>query len=113
MYDITRYVSAMNVPPLILSPAKRISEATLTFTRRFWQERPFPDSSMAEGDGFVEGRWKDTVEIPPYGIIVSFIHKGNSSSRRTPADQEPNGSHYGFSDKYFEYIHEIGGLEEE
>ncbi len=113
MYDITRYVSAMNVPPLILSPAKRISEATLTFTRRFWQERPFADSNMAEGDGFVEGRWKDTVEIPPYGIIVSFIHKGNSSSRRTPADQEPNGSHYGFSDKYFEYIHEIGGLEEE
>jgi hypothetical protein len=111
MYDITRYISAMNVPPLILEPAQRISEATLTFTRRFWEEKGFPAVGMAEGEGFIRGREGAAVEIPPYGIIVSFIHKGNTSSRRTPADQEPNGSHYGFSDKYFEYIHTVGGLE--
>lgn len=112
MYDITRYISAMNVPPLILSPSQRISEATLTFTRRFWEENGFPTVGMAEGEGFIQGRESATVEIPPYGIIVSFIHKGNTSSRRTPADQEANGSHYGFSDKYFEYIHTIGGVGE-
>ena len=112
MYDITRYISAMNVPPLSLGASQRISEATLTFTRKFWAERGFPDVSMAEGEGFLIGRESGSAEIPPYGVIVSFIHKNNSSSRRTPPAQEPNGSHYGFSDQYFEYLQEIGGVNE-
>jgi hypothetical protein len=107
MYDIRNYVSAVNVPPLNLSPAERVSEATLAFTRAFWTARPFPTISMAEGEGFLQGRDKETVEIPPYGVIVSFIHAGNSSSRRVPEKQEPNGCHYGFSDEYFSHIHSI------
>lgn len=108
MYDTTRYISAMNVPPLTLSPAERVSEATMAFTRRLWEARPFPDVAMAEGEGFFAGRDAAFVEIPPYGVIVSFIHQGNTSSRRVPEDQEPNGCHYGFSDEYFRYIHEAG-----
>jgi len=107
MYDLRRYVSAINVPPLILGPAERVSEATLAFTRRFWEERPFPDVSVAEGCGFVEGREAATVEIPPAGVIVSFLHRGNSTSRRVPADQEPNGCHWGFSDDYFRLVHTV------
>jgi len=105
MYDVTRYISAMNVPPLTLAPAERVSEASLAFTRAFWTARPFPEVSMAEGEGFLAGREHDTVEIPPYGVIVSFIHGSNASGRRVPADQEPNGCHYGFKDEYFRYIH--------
>jgi hypothetical protein len=108
MYDLRRYISAINVPPLTCSPAERVSEATLCFTREFWTARPFPEVSMAEGEGFITGRESETAEISPLGVIVSFIHKGNSSSRRVPADQEPNGCHYGFSDEYFKYLHEIG-----
>ncbi len=107
MYDTTRYISAMNVPPLSLGVAQRVSEATLAFTRKFWTARPFPDVSIAEGEGFLVGREKQTVEIPPYGIIVSFIHRGNTSSRRIPADQPANGCHYGFSDEFFRLVHEI------
>jgi len=109
MYDLTRYISAINVPELEIGPAERVSEATLVFTREAWLSKPFPEVSMAEGLGFVEGREELTVEIPPKDVIVSFIHKGNTSSRRVPKDQEPNGCHYGFADEFFAYVHQIGG----
>ena len=109
MYDLTRYISAMNVPELSHGPADRVSEATLVFTRDAWIARPFPDVSMGEGIQFILGREDCTVEMPPQDIIVSFIHSANTSSRRIPSDQEPNGCHYGFSDEFFKYVHHIGG----
>ena len=109
MYDLTRYISAVNVPELNITPAERVSEASLAFTREAWTSRPFPDVNMAEGQGFLEGREGISVEIPPNDVIVSFIHTSNSSSRRIPADQEPNGCHYGFPDEYFKYLHMVGG----
>lgn len=108
MYDVTRYISAMNVPELTLPPKERVSEATLAFTREAWEAQPFLDVSMAEGAGFLEGRENESVEIPCGGVIVSFIHSQNTSSRRIPAEQPPNGCHYGFSDEFFKYIHTIG-----
>jgi len=108
MYDLTRYISAMNVPELELGPAERVSEASLVFTREAWVARPFPDVNMAEGIGFLEGREAISVEMPSKGVIVSFIHTKNSSSRRIPKDQEPNGCHYGFADEFFRYLHTIG-----
>jgi hypothetical protein len=108
MYDVTRYISAVNVPTLENGPAERVSEASLVFTRAAWSARPFPEVSMAEGLGFLEGREAESVEIPPNDVIVSFIHKGNTSSRRMPAAQEPNGCHFGFADEFFTYIHKIG-----
>lgn len=105
MYDCKNYISAINVPPLILSPAERISEATLAFTRKFWEEGKFPQNvSIAEGEGFISGREHQTVEIPPEGIIVSFLHGKNATSRRIPETSEQNGCHYGFDDDYFTYI---------
>jgi cellulose synthase/poly-beta-1,6-N-acetylglucosamine synthase-like glycosyltransferase len=107
MYDITKYISAINVPPLNLSPSKRVSEASMCFTREFWLGRKFPDVSVAEGEGFIAGRELDTVEIPPEGVIVSFLHGKNSTSRRVPEQKEANGCHYGFSDEYFTMISQI------
>ncbi len=109
MYDLTRYISAMNVPELEIGPAERVSEATLIFTREAWLARPFPDVNMAEGIDFVEGREEISVEMPSKGVIVSFIHTKNSSSRRIPKEEEPNGCHYGFSDEFFKYLHQTGG----
>jgi hypothetical protein len=106
MYDIPRYISAINTPPMKDSPAVRVSEASLAFTRAGF--RPFPDVSMAEGEAFMVGRWAESIEVPPAGVIVSFIHKGNTSSRRIPKEQEPNGSHYGFSDDYFRWLFSVG-----
>jgi len=109
MYDIRRYISAINVPPLLLPPYERVSEASLCFTRKFWEARKFPGPvNIAEAEAFLTDRVSDTAEIPPNGIIVSFIHSGNSTSRRVPTETEPNGSHYGFEDSYFSYLCGVG-----
>jgi hypothetical protein len=105
MYHCGKYISAMNVPPLILSPAERVSEASLAFTRAFFEAGRFPDSvSVAEGEGFLTGRSEQTREIPPDGVLVSFLHGNNATSRRVPELVEPNGCHYGFTDEYFSYL---------
>lgn len=109
MYHCGKYISAINVPPLDLAPEERVSEATLCFTRAFWEARKFPGPvSVAEGEAFLEGRAAETAEIPPEGVIVSFLHGSNATSRRVPADTEPNGCHYGFDDEYFSYLSRIG-----
>ena len=108
MYDSKRYISAMNVPPLNLSVAERVSEASLAFKRSFFDAGRFPASvNVAEGEGFIVGREALTAEISPRGVIVSFLHGGNATSRRVPEATEPNGCHYGFSDEFFTYISEI------
>jgi hypothetical protein len=105
MYDCKRYISAINVPPLDLSPIERVSEASLCFTREFFTECEFPGPvTIAEGEGFLVDRLHSAAEIPPEGIIVSFIHGVNVTSRRVPSQSEPNGCHYGFSDEFFTYI---------
>jgi hypothetical protein len=105
MNDCKNYISAINVPPLNLSPAERVSEASLAFTREFWTARRFPAGiSVAEGEGFLSGRIAETAEVPPEGVIVSFLHGLNFTSRRVPDSSEPNGCHYGFEDEYFEYL---------
>lgn len=108
MYHCGKYISAINVPPLYLAPAERVSEATLCFTRNFWEKQKFPGPvSVAEGEGFLAGREHEAAEIGPEGIIVSFLHGGNSTSRRIPKDSEPNGCHYGFSDEFFTYLSDL------
>lgn len=105
MYDCKNYISAINVPPLDLAPWERVSEASLAFTRRFWETRGFPDGiSVAEGEDFLRGRIQETAEIPPEGVIVSFLHGQNFTSRRVPDSDTPNGCHYGFEDEYFSYL---------
>jgi hypothetical protein len=109
MYDTCKYISAMNVPPLDLGPADRVSEATLCFKRIFWEQSRFPkDTNVGEGEGFIKGREHETVELSPKNVIVSFIHNKNLTSRRVPETKEPNGCHYGFSDEYFTMISQLG-----
>jgi glycosyltransferase involved in cell wall biosynthesis len=106
-YDICNYSSFMNAPPISLEMSQRLSEATLTFTKSFWQERPFPDVNMSEGDAFIRGREQRCREISPQNVIVSLVHSNNSSSRKVDI-KEPNGCHYGFNEKLYLMVSEIG-----
>jgi len=106
-YEIHETKSFMNVPPITLDMSKRVSEATLCFTRAFWQERGFPDHQIAEGDAFIHGREQMCREFSPQDVIVSLCHRKTTSSRKPPAGMETNGSHYGFSDELFTLISEI------
>ena len=107
-YDICNYCSFMNAPPLKLSMAERVSEASLIFTRKFWEERKFQDVQIAEGDSFIRGREHMCRELSPQEVIVSLVHPMNTSSRKIPDFKEPNGCHFGFNEKLFAMVSEIG-----
>jgi hypothetical protein len=107
-YEIHKHVSFMNVPPATLPMSQRVSEATLCFTRDFWKAQPFPDVQVAEGDAFIRGREKMCRELSPQDVIVSLVHRKNTSSRKPPVS-ETNGCHYGFSDELFTLVSEIAG----
>ena len=113
-YDLVKGVSAVNTPPWELSPAQRISEATLTFYKSFWEERKFPQVNISEGEEFLKGREKNLLDIPPQQILVAFSHQGNSSGRRIPgADDVKPGCFWGFPKEYLIWIHKLAGIEVE
>jgi hypothetical protein len=107
-YDISKYSSFMNVPPFNLQMSERVSEATLIFTKKFWEERKFSEVQIAEGDSFIRGREHMCRELSPQEVIVSLVHPLNTSSRKIPDIKEPNGCHYGFNEKLFAMVSEIG-----
>jgi glycosyltransferase involved in cell wall biosynthesis len=107
-YDIANYSSFMNAPPITLNMSERVSEATLIFTRKFWEERPFGDIQIAEGNAFIRGREHMCRELSPQEVIVSLVHPRNISSRKLPDFKEPNGCHFGFNEKLFAMVSEIG-----
>jgi hypothetical protein len=107
-YNIHETKSFMNVPPIKLPMCERVSEATLCFTKDFWKDCGFPDQQIAEGGAFIRGREQMCREFSPQDVIVSLIHKRNTSSRKAPPMSEPNGCHYGFSDELFTLVSEIG-----
>ena len=106
-YDIHETKSFMNVPPITLPMAERVSEATLGFTRAFWEERSFAEVQIAEGNAFVRGREQRCREMSPQDVLVSLTHKKTTSDRKAPAG-EPNGCHYGFAEELFTLVSEIG-----
>jgi glycosyltransferase involved in cell wall biosynthesis len=107
-YDIANYSSFMNAPPLQLGMPERVSEATLIFTRTFWENGKFENKQIAEGDAFVRGREHMCRELSPQEVIVSLVHPLNTSSRKLPEIKEPNGCHFGFNEKLFAMVSEIG-----
>jgi hypothetical protein len=107
-YDISKYSSFMNAPPITLPMSQRVSEATLIFTKKFWEQKKFENTQIAEGDAFIHGREHMCRELSPQEIIVSLVHSKNTSSRKTPEFKEPNGCHFGFNEKLFAMVSEIG-----
>lgn len=103
-YDIDKKVSFMNVPPITLEMSERVSEATLCFSKQFWEERGFCDE-IAEGDKFIRGREQMCREISPQEVIVSLVHYKNISGRKSVG--ESNGCHFGFCDELFLLVDEI------
>lgn len=111
LYDLKRGVSAVNVPPLDLPFSQRISEATLAFHRSVWEERAFPEVSIAEGESWIKDRELEVLEIPPQQIIVAFTHGGNQSSRRLPPSNQNPACFWGFPKEYLVFIHGLVGVD--
>ncbi len=104
MYDLRTGKSAVNLPPLELPLGQRVSEATLTFRKSFWQARPFPSVNIAEGDDWLAGREAEVLEIPPQQIIVALSHGANVSSRTIPADARV-GCFWGWDEHMIRFLH--------
>lgn len=111
-YDLVKGISAVNVPPMDIPLSQRISEATLTFHRSFWEEKGFPtDIMVGEGEGFLQGRDSACMEIPPQQIIVAFSHGKNASSRRVPSDADVTpGCFWGFPKEFLIFVHGLAGI---
>jgi hypothetical protein len=108
-YDITKYSSFMNIPPITLPMHERVSEATMIFTKKFWEECSFDDMvHIGEGSAFIRGREQMCRENSPQEIIVSLVHPKNTSSRRMPEIKEANGCHWGFNEKLYALVSQIG-----
>jgi len=89
--------------------SERVSEASMIFTKKFWEERHFDDSvHIAEGNAFIRGREQMCRELSPQEVIVSLVHPKNTSSRKLPDIKEPNGCHWGFNEKLFDVVTQIG-----
>jgi hypothetical protein len=108
-YDITKFSSFMNVPPITLEMSERVSEATLVFTRAFWEENQFDDMvHIGEGNAFIRGREQMCRELSPQDVIVSLVHPKNTSSRKLPEMKDSNGCHWGFNENLFAMVTQIG-----
>ena len=111
-YDLQHGISAVNTPPWSLGLSKRVSEATLTFYKSFWETKNFPKVNMAEGDEFLEGRESSVVELPPQQIIVAMTHGANSTSRRFPTGGSPS-CFWGFPKEFLVFLHGLVGVQVE
>jgi hypothetical protein len=111
LYDLKTGISAVNVPPYDIPFSQRISEATLTFYKSAWEERKFPQVSIAEGESWIEGREDQVIEIPPQQIIVAFSHGANQSSRRIPPTNQQPSCFWGFPKEFLIFIHGLAGVE--
>ena len=111
-YDLRTGISAVNQPPVDLPLGQRISEATLTFYRTWWEAKKFPAGVVVgEGEEFIGGRESEVLELPPQQILVAFSHGRNVSSRRVPADAGVKpGCFWGFPKEYLEFIHGLAGV---
>lgn len=113
-YDLLKGTSSVNIPPFTLPACQRISEATLTFYKSWWQARSFPaESNMAEGEGFIAGRESEILEIPPQHILVAMTHGKNVSSRRAPSTDAKPSCFWGFPKEFLIFLHGLAGVQVE
>jgi hypothetical protein len=107
VFHLTKMYSMINMPPLNITPEKRLSEATLFFKKSFASRRMFSNNQIAEGELFIKSRINETLEVPWEPIFVSFLHSRTTSSRDTYKG-EPNGCHYGLDNNFFLFVTKIG-----
>ena len=111
LYDLRTGVSGVNIPPYDIPLGQRMSEATLTFRRSFFNDRKFEKVNIAEGENFLQGRESQVLELMPQQIIVTFCHGKNTSGRRLPPEAVKPACFWGFPVEYLKFIHKLADVE--
>jgi len=104
-FNLLTMVSMMNMPPTDLPYFKRVSEATITMTKEYWNQNKFNSQAFSsEAEGLMKGAKDKCQEIQWNDIIVALVHNRNNSIRSSYTD-EPNGWHFGhIDDNLFTYL---------
>jgi hypothetical protein len=72
-YNIINNVSSMSSDGPI-----SLSEASMGYTKKFWEERPFDESCLrGEHKYFTEQRLNKIIDIPYSFILIAINHKNN------------------------------------
>ena len=72
-----------------LADTKYISEASMAYTRKFWESKAFTGDNLEMGEGysFIEGRENQVATIPYYFNLIALTHNQNYTGKlRTHRD---------------------------
>ena len=110
-FDINKFISFIDVPPILNTYSNRISPATLCFYKKLITEKcRFSHENIFECENIFKNMgsmgYMDFKEINWENIIVSLCHNFNTTSRNVP-DSKPNGCHYGWNERLFRFIAEL------
>ena len=126
-FDINRYISIINVEHMVNFYYNRIYTGGLTFYKEYWDkgnkfnEEPLEKvvqrinneevehSKLEVLVTFFDDKYSDFTEISWNNILVGLIHNGNNNERLIDEKQEPNGCHFKFSRKVFEFVCSLDG----
>ena len=102
-FHINKMISLIYKPDPKYSPAKKISVASLAYTKDFWLKHRFENQDIVnEGEYFLRKRM--AYEIHWNTIIVALFHSRNDRNMKI-FNGEPNGWHYyPLSDELFTMI---------
>lgn len=91
-FDVNQYKSIYNNVGERMPIDKGLSENTMAYTKKFWEEQNYNNQDLAkEGTNFIKGRLRYCKVIDYREIIVALIHKRNFANRIKMPDGEPNG----------------------
>jgi len=103
-FHITRYISLILSMDMMDHYYNRLHTGTLCFYKTFWENNKFDDVDFGEIKPLIEHRLIDFSEISWDEKCVSLIYSKNEMYKKVPDNQEPNGCHYKFSKKVFEFV---------
>ena len=105
-FNINKCISFIESNPINNNLQDRVSVATLGFYKSSWENHRFLDESIGEAHDFIKNNISNFHEISWEDVIVSLVHRYNTTNRITP-ETPPNGNHYGFSRGLFNYLIEL------
>lgn len=86
-----------------IATTRYISEASMAYTKKFWENRPFigKDLEMGEGYAFLKGRESQVIDFPYFYNFIAITHNDNyTQSLRTFRDhsQQNHGNFFNLWD---------------
>ena len=101
-FDINNYISVINTSSPIMPFSDKVYSGGMCFYKKYWEQAGFGEEGN-ELKMFHRNRLVHFREISYSDNMVGLIHTRNKHIRVTDT-KEPNGCHFGFSEKLFKYV---------